>query len=276
MLDYKELILHSIMFIFFPHGGLANRMRATLSALQLSYDKKINIKIFWVKDSSLNCEWRKLFLKHPNIFDCPFVSFRLFNYLVRILRFLHLESLCRIFHSNDDSEFQEYVKTEISNHKLTIASSYSEFYQGSVPDFRDVFVLVPELKTRIDAIVSQWPSNTIGIHIRRGDNQWAIEHSPIQLFEEYVNKEIEKDNHVKFYVASDDLSCIEYFKEKFGNCIITACGEKTRNTVSGIQQAIVELFALSSCKYIIGSYYSSFSEMAAKLGGISLFTVKKN
>jgi hypothetical protein len=43
-----------------------------------------------------------------------------------------------------------------------------------------------------------------------------------------------------------------------------------RNLQKGIQDAVVDMYCLAGCQKIIGSYFSSFSEVAAQINGIEL------
>ena len=112
--------------------------------------------------------------------------------------------------------------------------------------------------------------NTIGIHIRRTDNLESIQHSPIKKFIDYIYTAIRNNDNQKFYLATDDLSVKEEFIKLFGDKIITMDCVLRRDSEEGIKSALLELYILSSCSKIIGSYYSSYSELAAQIGNIPL------
>ena len=46
------------------------------------------------------------------------------------------------------------------------------------------------------------------------------------------------------------------------------------NDPRGIQDAVIDLYSLANCRKLIGSYWSSFSEVAAQLRGIELVIAK--
>ena len=50
--------------------------------------------------------------------------------------------------------------------------------------------------------------------------------------------------------------------------------ELTRDSLDGMKMAVAELFALSRTSKIIGSYYSSYSQIAAELGNIAIEYVR--
>ncbi|HNU76972.1 MAG TPA: hypothetical protein PLT53_09990 [Prolixibacteraceae bacterium] len=49
------------MIIIEPFGGLANRMRVIASAMDFSNKTKQKIKLIWVANYDLNCEFLDLF-----------------------------------------------------------------------------------------------------------------------------------------------------------------------------------------------------------------------
>ncbi|MDD4636209.1 MAG: hypothetical protein PHV66_01190 [Bacteroidales bacterium] len=78
-----------------------------------------------------------------------------------------------------------------------------------------------------------------------------------------------------FYLASDSVADKERLKELFGQRIITSDKAADRNSLEGMQNALVELWLLSKTKRIIGSAQSSFSETAAEISGIECRIVRK-
>ena len=61
----------------------------------------------------------------------------------------------------------------------------------------------------------------------------------------------------------------------FEGKIIVYKKEMNRDTPNGIRDAVVDLYCLSKTKYIYGSYWSSFSDIAARIGEIRLITLNK-
>ena len=98
----------------------------------------------------------------------------------------------------------------------------------------------------------------------------AIQKSPINLFITAMGNAIDQNPQTNFYLATDSESDKQLLRNKFGNRIITSQQAAERNTTSGIQNAVVDLYALSKTHTIFGSYYSSFSEIAAQLGNNKL------
>lgn len=81
---------------------------------------------------------------------------------------------------------------------------------------------------------------------------------------------MKKDANTKFYLASDDDHVKDILEEKFPDSIITIREDVDRNTLEGMKFAVVDLFCLSKTQKIIGSVFSSYSQIAAELGNIEI------
>ena len=119
-------------------------------------------------------------------------------------------------------------------------------------------------------------SDTIGVHIRRTDHHYAKESSPNEVFEKVIREHLTLNDAANVLLCSDDQSVKDYFKTVFGDKIMTIkVNSFDRNDPKAINDAIIELYLLSKTKKIFGSHFSSFSQIAADIGGIPLETLKK-
>jgi len=125
-----------------------------------------------------------------------------------------------------------------------------------------------QIEEKVKHVTNSFSANTIGIHIRRTDNIESIKYSPTRLFVEMLNKEIEKDENVKFYVASDSIKEKEYLTNLYGDRIITSMEETARDTEEGIINAFVEMNILSRTNKFYGGY-SSFAQISAALSDVN-------
>lgn len=62
----------------------------------------------------------------------------------------------------------------------------------------------------------------------------------------------------------------ESLKSKYPNRIITLMDDTDRNSLEGMKFAVLDLFCLSKTNKIIGSVGSSYSQIAAEIGGIEV------
>ena len=120
-----------------------------------------------------------------------------------------------------------------------------------------------------------WPLGTavVGIHIRRGDNSCAIAASPLTLFVRWMDEAVARDKGIRFYLSTDCLQTEAELLARFGTDRVLVQGpphSRSRSTADGIRSALVDLLSLASTDRIVGTYYSSFSTLAATWNGVPL------
>lgn len=271
------------MITFVPMGGLANRMRAMAAAVSLSQKSGQQTIIRWFKEKGINCRFGDLFcdvsLSDIRLKENIFFDRFLFDY-PRKTNFYLSKYFQKCWYSrslygeNTRTTDFDYLSWAMSNKRSYIVS-YSPFVDINDDLWKKLFVPVAELQKEIDAQSKLFTSRTVGIHIRRSDNIESIRKSPIELFINMIEKELLICPDCLFFVCSDSEESKQLLKNKFGNHIILSAKRANRNDLLGMRGAVVDMFALSKCNKIIGSYYSSFSEVAALLGGVSLTIAKK-
>ena len=72
----------------------------------------------------------------------------------------------------------------------TLMTAYRDFCPWTSDDLRTLFQPNEEVQRLIDERTADFSPNTIGIHIRRTDHQQAIDESPIELFFEAIDREL--------------------------------------------------------------------------------------
>lgn len=261
-----------------PYAGLCNRMNAIMSAL--SYQKKTGIKptIFWEKTSDC-CAWfDELFEPIPSL-----EIGRLNDFYLKPSekRNLYLPSLIRTFIF--DKSFQG---EKISNEDILInGKNLGNVYVSSSNRFCPLceteclgrhFVPLQHIQERINAITSQYTTDTIGVHIRRTDNVAAISNSPIELFFLKMNEAIRNNSNVNFFLATDDSQLKSEIKRKYKDRLITFDSTLNRYSREGMEDAVIELWALSLCAKILGSSHSTYSSFASKLYGCPIEIIEDN
>jgi len=108
-------------------------------------------------------------------------------------------------------------------------------------------------------------TNSIAVHIRRGDNKKAREVSTTELFLEAMKRET-----LAFVVATDCEETRRLLEETFpGRCTFPA-RTLTRTLEVGIQEAVVDFFSITQCSKLLGSANSSFTDCAAMYGNSEL------
>ena len=262
--------------IFVPAGGLANRIRATLSAIALAEQTGIELKVTWFRDWALHAAFRDLFVpgrlpEGVHIVEASVMDLLVYdrprqkNFRVPALFQKVMFRTCLYEHQIDalrtqGFDFEEWVKQEGN----VYMASYLPFYAypdallhevfRPVPQIEEVIgkrisAPVPQIEEVIGKRISAFSDYTVGVHIRRTDNVLSIEHSPLEAFFGCLDKE---------QAAHPGLE-----------------SKADRSTTEGIREGIADLWTLAHTRKIYGSFHSSFSELAAELGRIPLIVVKR-
>ena len=272
---------------FVPVGGLANRMRAIDSAVALSLETHSKLRIIWFKDHGLNCRFDQLF----DPFDIPTVSVtedswsdlllydrpRRKNFFIPRLpqewlfdSCIYEKQIVQLSHENFD-----FYNWAVQNDKVYIASFISFYPSDEVRKPFSIFKPQHNLIREINNRLARLGEHTIGIHIRRTDNAVAIAQSPTQLFIDRMEDELKKNCDTTFYLATDSEEDKKRIIDQFGDRVFFSTQKADRNSVEGIQEALIELYLLSHTRQVLGSVYSSFSEAAAQIGNIPCTALQK-
>ena len=78
------------------------------------------------------------------------------------------------------------------------------------------------------------------------------------------------------YTLIDDEKVKKELQDKFPGRVITLMDDTSRDSLEGMKFAVVDLFCLSKTKKILGSVASSYSQIAAEIGGIKVEYAKCN
>ena len=276
------------MIIVEPCAGLGNRFLGMASAYHWAQQTGDELTVLWKTERVMGARNEAVFslpdgirVIHAKDFgykDKPFSHFR-YQMLEKKLRkkadyFSDVDMTNDLFVEKGNAYYEEVMK----NNDLKCIRAFSQFHDFSGIDRPLEFIKPTDyVREKADSVISGIDSSSnIGVHIRRTDNQVCINNSPLEVFIEAMEKEIEKDDRVTFYIASDDLDTILELKRRFGDRIYYMAEKNfERDSDKGIADAFAELICLSHANKIIGSFYSTYSRIAAMLSGIELEVVKK-
>lgn len=258
------------MIIIQPSGGLCNRIRVINSAYKLAQERGDELTVLWLNNAELNCPFESLFQ--------PVSEIKIIN----IYSNFNLQKLYLQFSANqrfDNTAIENNKKDGVLNKtfyqslkKNVYISTWEHFYPSS--DYR-FFRPASDIQARIDKIISQFGKKSVGVHIRRTDHTWAIESSKTNGFVTAIEQELAVNPDAKFYVATDDIKEENFLREKFPNYIISNQNKTlSRNSIAGMHDALIDLICLSKTTKIFGSYYSSFTDIAADMNHIEKTVIK--
>ncbi len=234
-------------------AGLANRLRSLVSGICLAEDCSASLVIHWSpSDPACAASFEALF----DVSTLPsFVSLS----SLPLLKYFECLS----------SDQMEFARTHWDRSKPLLLKSYGHFHTEDMvrwcTHLRTLRARPEFYKTLGERLPPLDPGSFLGVHIRRGDNEKAIQMSP---YSKFVAR-LEKENKV-FVVATDDLAVQKDLMQRFPGRVWFPSKVLNRTTEEGMKEALIDFLALSTCKHILGSMYSSFNEIAALYGGCLL------
>jgi len=272
-----------------PVGGLANRMRVIASALEFKKLYECEVFCVWTEYSGLNAPFQELFEDVDGLNIIPkSKKYKKLKSTIQTNIFFRL--LAKIFNKLlgfdyyiPSGDVEKLVKTNmlydiIRNNKGAIyIQSYMIDYKWDTEHLKSIFRPIKTIMEKVESIYCKFSqySEVVGLHIRRTDNKVAIVSSPIELFINEIEKKIKENDNVGLFLATDDKE-IEYLLIKlYPGKIIVSQKNLSRNSLEGIQDAIVDMFCLSKTSMIYGSYWSSFSTVSGKISGVDCIRLQK-
>lgn len=277
----KQIIAHT-------RSGLSNRLRLISSCLYLKERLDADLLVIWEKDEGLYADYEDIFQPNPH-----FTLLRnadKYKYIIRNKSLTKSKSILKkavdvvndklaksagvdlVLFDEDIAKGYIDIERRASEVNTTYIYTCDEFY--SYDKGIQTFIPTPKILKKLDEASSEFDENTVGMHIRRTDSVKSIELSPLNLYEDKMSELISQNINQKVYIATDDPSIENHFKNSYPENVIIYKKTFGRDTLEGIEDAVVELFLLSRTSRIFGSYYSSYSEMASKFGQIPLHVLK--
>jgi hypothetical protein len=151
---------------------------------------------------------------------------------------------------------------------------FESAYRASVKEWRPV----PSIRARVESLASAFGPHTIGVHIRRGDalggpRAALFRRSSDAAFLARMDAELVAEPRTNFFLATDSPATEERFREQYREAVIVNSDKRFVPSVRGQpkdnqRDAVIDMFALARTRKILGNNASSFSRMAADIGGI--------
>lgn len=263
-----------------PIGGLANRIYAITSAIAFCKDYDVKLRIIWFKDKGMGADFHSLFDLSSEVdkSKVEIIDAKWYHYIYDRPRKRNLwlpfviQTFCFNFRYYEKNVLQKLNIDNLTEYILRNKSIYLVAYYNfyNVEKF-NFLLLKSAISERVDQIACSFTQErTIGIHLRRTDNIDSIKNSPLSLFIIRMDQELASNPDIHFYIASDSLNEKLELKKQYGDRLIMSLKEVQRNNKDGIIDALIELYILSRTCKIYGSAHSSFSTLAAGIGGVEL------
>lgn len=249
-----------------PMHGLCNRLRAIASARALARERGDALEVHWNVAYDMNARFSDLFEKPED--------FRLVEDGSGAGFFSPANPDYRgeaVMH-RDNGSFGPYVREILSSpvSQDFAFDSFADFYGGDFGWLR----LRTEIADEVASLRGRLPSKFIGLHVRRTDNFKSLVYSPLRLFVRAVCRELRRAPAPGVFLATDDARTKRVLRRKFGNRLFTRDDVADRAAPNGVKDAVIDLLLLSHATRIYGSYWSSFSETASRIGGADFVQLK--
>ncbi len=278
-----------------PIGGLCNRMRAIDSMISLCEKHNKNLTIIWLKSKDLNCNFDEIFLpiNHDNIKVIVIQNQFIYNILTTFLikkeniiknqlwekmydskrnrdKGLSLTETDQIFYSTIEKLMIGFFKTLRKSFLIESGYRHCKQDENSYSNFHPT----ERIFKNISKTVNQF-DKTFGIHIRRTDHIPSIQVSTDDKIISLIEKLLQENPNYNFFLSTDCSLTKEKLITQFKNSIITNQNlTYNRDTRDSIQYAVLDLFCLSQTQKIYGSFFSSYSQVAAEIGKIENIIIK--
>lgn len=276
------------MIIIEPCAGLGNRFIGLASAYHAAKELNQELVVIWKSETVLGAAMDKLFSLPDSIKTEQIAEY---GYKLDFFGQIRGNNIKKKYRKMADEFFEcddimnlynekgcEGVKALFDSHKSIYIKATNPFW--NIFDIEGAFDFIKPSKIVTDrkdmVLQDARDKKLVSVHIRRTDHIESIKNSPLELFVEKMQSELAGDPDTYFYLATDDTGVEKELKEIFGQRIITFENKSLkRDDEQGIIDAYVEMLCLASGTKILGSFNSTFSLMASKIGNIPLIVVKK-
>lgn len=217
----------------FLTSGLSNRIRTLLGFVQVCREKGLGLTVIWIPDATCNGTFLEYFKPIPGV---TFINHK--------IEPVHYTG-------------QTTIETIVSHYGLKQAKDLYCYLDLHDDLEKDVYNFVK----------SNQLDRCVGIHVRRSDYTGNL----VGKILNGVNSDEDFCNYIKkysagqrFFLATDNRDTQEYYIRKYANRVHFYASiprnDDLRKTT--LRNAIIDIYLLSYCKNIKGTYKSSFSEFS--------------
>lgn len=264
-----------------PYAGLCNRMRVMASGYACARELGYSARVHWTWSlAECRAKFQDLF-ELPSLPELEIVETNSLLYHPDNHLNLHLPSLLRSVafkrvvkdYNFRDAECRQSLSSHLKQQQISGDFALCSMHQcGPNYPLKELFRPRAEILREIDALVPEGSAtDMVGVHIRRTDHAIAIKYASIEAYATAMQEELERNPSCRFFLATDDASVKDELARRFGKeRLVTAQLVLRRDARDGMVGAVIDLFSLSRTGRIIGSFRSSYSEIAAELGNIPI------
>lgn len=250
-------------------AGLGNRIKCMVSTIKRCSEIKdkgedASAHVYWPINDECGCSFEELFESSSSLQEMG----RSELYTVEVDT-----------HHNDsyiNKSWKLDANTDKSDASSDIDFKYHKLSQDKIIEFLPYFWHIRPKKDIRDtawAFVNRYKESfnkceVIGVHIRKGDYKKTYDgRGKISKEEDFVERMrclLEVNPNYKFLLCTEDEETEERFRLRFGSNHIIYFPKRFRGrcTPESIKEAFVDILLLARCPIIIGTFLSTFTELA--------------
>lgn len=262
-------------------GGISNRVKCLISMWRLADLYGRELILYWPKNYACGCKFRDLFeneikeinesqlvkikKKDMQFFGDGFLTIK--NSPKKYL----ITGTSRLLLTPRELEENEHLKKMYTLNGKRVDSNFFNIPEKIKKDILKYLVRLrptKSLQKELDSFEKKYNlKEMVGVHIRRGDfydrPTSAGRVSPNEKFIEKMKELVKEKPRTKFFLCTDSREGEEIIEKEFpGRVFKYPKTSFVRADVRAIQEGLIDLLLLSKTKHIIGTYKSTFTEMA--------------
>ena len=254
--------------VLIPTQGFGNRIKAITSGKILAEYYNVDLYINWEKEDCINIDYNDIFSDDPKRYDLSKLKDVAYIYNPNI----HTEKILIELEKNTLAKFDVLVIQggHVFKHPRMSVEDYLIRKSETMKSLKFNDYLIQKKNKLIEN-----STYLIGIHIRtlkekydradaNNNDHFKSFESPIDYYFSIIDRVLENTNKFKpiLYISTNDNMIKNKLIDKYTNTITQEKIEYERNQKDAILNSLIDFLVLSSCQFILGTHYSSFSDEA--------------
>ena len=202
-------------------AGLANRLRALVSGICFAEDLKRPLVLHWPPIEPSCCAH----------FEALFDPSSLPSFVTVVPEYPERQRLTQCLSQEDLDKLKEKEGQGVYNLK-----SYGWFHRSDPERWLKHLRALKPSQYIEERLSNRSFDDTLGVHIRRGDNEKSIQGSPLSVFLDLLAV----NPSPKFLVATDDADVRAIFQKHFPQKCVFVANVLARNTEQGMIEAAID------------------------------------
>jgi hypothetical protein len=238
--------------------GLCNRIKAVVSGMRLREElHRQRLIIQWPQDADCGCALDQLFDNPLTV--APWIPRSDLPECWRL--WISEGEVPEGFASNYQPWDGRSIDLEYERIPERLQRIYTRHFGALSP--------VPAIRARVEALAGSLADDVVGVHVRRGDFGSSNRQGQNDgQFFEAMDAVLRDRPAARFVLATDSAETERLFVERYRARIVHhPKTSRVRSQSAAIKDALVDLLLLARCPQLIGTFSSTFSEVAWWMGG---------